>query len=113
MAAMARGEGPSGFSFDAIFTTSSRPSSRFTSSTGLPGTYGSRRWMCGSLSGARIFAMLPSCAAAPECLLHGREQVRWLERLRHVAGDAHLDGALDVAALGERREHDHRYGAGG
>ncbi|OPZ80990.1 MAG: hypothetical protein BWY76_03177 [bacterium ADurb.Bin429] len=39
MAATAFGDGPSGFSFDAIFTmdAGSNPSSRATSSIGFPG----------------------------------------------------------------------------
>src|SRR5919198_1455381 len=36
----AAGKGPYGPSFDASLTTRSRPSSRWTSSTGLPGSYG-------------------------------------------------------------------------
>src|SRR3954469_7544984 len=42
MAATACGNGPSGPSFDASLTTRSSPSSRWTSSTGLPGSYGIR-----------------------------------------------------------------------
>src|SRR6266480_1630912 len=42
IAASACGNGPSGPSFDASLTTRSRPSSRWTSSTGFPGSYGIR-----------------------------------------------------------------------
>src|SRR3954469_17592619 len=42
MASSACGNGPSGPSFDASLTTRSRPSSRWTSSTGFPGSYGTR-----------------------------------------------------------------------
>ena len=39
-ASLAAGNGPNGPSFDASLTTSARPSSRWTSSAGLPGSYG-------------------------------------------------------------------------
>src|SRR5207244_1539181 len=42
MASSACGNGPSGPSFEASLTTRSRPSSRWTSSTGFPGSYGTR-----------------------------------------------------------------------
>src|SRR5438477_10512162 len=42
MASSARGEGPSGFSFEASLIAPAMWSSRSSSSTGLPGTYGSR-----------------------------------------------------------------------
>ncbi|MNC23324.1 hypothetical protein D3C75_713460 [compost metagenome] len=42
IAARTRGEQPYGFSLEASLMTSSRPSSRFTSSIGLPGWYTGR-----------------------------------------------------------------------
>ncbi len=42
MACSALGDGPSGFSLEASFTEPEIPSSRSTSSIGLPGEYGMR-----------------------------------------------------------------------
>ncbi len=42
MASIARGDGPSGFSLEASLMAPWMPSSRSSSSMGLPGTYGSR-----------------------------------------------------------------------
>src|SRR5207244_12531855 len=42
VASRAAGKGGNGPSFDASLTTRPRPSSRWTSSTGLPGSYGTR-----------------------------------------------------------------------
>ena len=47
MASSAAGNGGNGPSFEASLTTRSRPSSRWTSSTGLPGWYGVRPLMLG------------------------------------------------------------------
>src|SRR5215475_4471460 len=49
-ASSAFGDGPSGFSFDASLYAPTTPSSRSTSSIGLPGVYGTSRSMFGGTS---------------------------------------------------------------
>src|SRR2546423_10221180 len=81
MVSSACGNGPSGPSFDASFTTRSRPSSRWTSSTGLPGSYGIRPANAGRTkpagrsatlgAGARTLVRL--LAPEPECSADGGE----------------------------------------
>ena len=46
-ASTAAGNGPNGPSFDASLTHRASPSSRCTSSTGFPGSYGTRPWTAG------------------------------------------------------------------
>src|SRR5438094_2755301 len=108
MAATARGDGPRGFSFEASFTTSSRPSSRLTSSTGLPGTYGSRRWIWADVLGARTAGPLRSGSRRLDEPPDERRQLRRLERLRHVALRASHGRERDVGQAVERRKHHDR-----
>src|SRR5919202_4975202 len=107
----AAGNGPNGPSFDASLTTRSRPSSRWTSSTGFPGSYGTRsaierRKKLSSTSATRLgtptaYALLgrrlgPSAAAdEPERAPRSADQ-RGVERLvrpLRLAVDAR-DGGL-------------------
>src|SRR5919201_6292677 len=67
----AAGNGPNEPSFEASLTTRSRPSSRWTSSTGFPGSYGTssasdRRKKLSSTSGTpEAYALLRSLLALP------------------------------------------------
>src|SRR5262249_53074390 len=60
MASSAAGNGGNGPSFEASLTMRSRPSSRCTSSTGLPGWYGVSSSTAGRKSGDGIALTLPS-----------------------------------------------------
>ena len=51
---LASNEGPYGPSFDASLTTRSIPSSRCTSSTGLPGSYGTMSRSAGEKRGSSV-----------------------------------------------------------
>src|SRR5215471_19113909 len=65
-ASSAFGEGPSGFSFDASLYAPTTPSSRSTSSIGLPGVYGTSRSMLGGTSPSafcRFILLRPRIAA--------------------------------------------------
>src|SRR3954469_13850494 len=56
IASAAAGNGPNGPSFEASLTTRSSPSSRCTSSTGFPGSYGTRSLTAGLKKLAEISA---------------------------------------------------------
>src|SRR6266511_2809831 len=62
MASSASGNGPNWPSFDASLTTRSSPSSRCTSSTGLPGSYGTRSLTAGLKKRSAISASVPATA---------------------------------------------------
>src|ERR687884_1774039 len=92
----AAGNGPNAPSFEASLTTRSRPSSRWTSSTGFPGSYGTssasdRRKKLSSTSGTpEAYALLRSLFALPAAE-HEPERARCGPSER---GDQRLVGAL-------------------
>src|SRR5919206_5077115 len=95
MASRASGNGPNGPSFEASLTTRSRPSSRCTSSTGLPGSYGTRSLTAGlkklsaiSASRATERMLLGQPAAPVPAAGEPRERGVRLLRLGRLALDA-------------------------
>ena len=65
-ASTAFGEGPSGFSFEAILTISSMPSSLRTSSIGFPGTYAGMASTCsGTIALTHSGGFLPITFSLP------------------------------------------------
>src|ERR671930_327443 len=92
----AAGKGPNGPSFDASLTTRSRPSSRWTSSTGFPGSYGTssasdRRKKRSSTSGTPEAYALPASLFALPSTKHEPERARCGPADR---GDQRLVGPL-------------------
>src|SRR6187200_1341554 len=91
IASRACGNGPYGPSFDASLTTRSSPSSRCTSSTGLPGSYGTRSLTAGlkklsAISASVTARMLLGQPARPVAAAReaGVRRIRLL-RLRRLA----------------------------
>src|SRR5581483_11998164 len=103
IASSAAGNGGNGPSFDASLTTRSRPSSRWTSSTGFPGWYGVSPVTAARKSSALMLSIVErprlGCLAP---LVRGPKQLRHQDRVEaRSVGPAVVGAAAAFAAVAE------------